>query len=86
MEIEFSKRANEELNEWLFEDKKVYNKIVSLLDDIVINQFKGIGHPEPLKGNLSGYWSRRINYEHRLVYKIEKETIYVLQCRFHYKS
>jgi toxin YoeB len=52
--------------------------------DIAKTPFKGIGKPEPLKGDLSGWWSRRITLEHRLVYRVEKGVIYVLQARYHY--
>jgi len=69
-----------------FKNKKpdIYNKINILLKDISINNFIGLGKPEPLKYNLNGYWSRRINQEHRLVYYIKNNCIYVIQCKFHY--
>ena len=69
-----------------FKNKKpdIYNKINILLKDITINNFVGLGKPEPLKHNLNGYWSRRINQEHRLVYYIKNNSIYVIQCKFHY--
>ncbi len=54
------------------------------LADIAKTPFKGVGKPEPLKGDLSGWWSRRITLEHRLVYRVEKGVIYVLQARYHY--
>lgn len=62
-------------------DKKILKRINKLIKDILRNKYEGIGKPEPLKNNLSGYWSRRINVEHRLVYKIEKERIMIAQCR-----
>ena len=84
MRVEFSEKANAQFNSWLVEDKKIYVKIIDLIESIANTPFKGIGKPEPLKGNLSGFWSRRINIEHKLVYKIEKEVIYIVQCKYHY--
>lgn len=59
-------------------------KINELIKDIARSPFTGIGKPEGLKYNLSGYWSRRINHEHRLIYTIKGKTVYILQCRYHY--
>jgi toxin YoeB len=84
MRVEFSEKANSQFNRWLVDDKKIYVKIIDLIESIANTPFKGIGKPEPLKGNLSGFWSRRINIEHRLVYKIEKDVIYIVQCKYHY--
>ncbi|MCC0178399.1 Txe/YoeB family addiction module toxin [Waterburya agarophytonicola K14] len=67
-------------------DKKLLKKINALIKDIQRNPFNGIGKPEALKANLSGYWSRRINSEHRLVYQIAKDSILVVACRFHYQD
>jgi len=69
-----------------FKNKKpeIYNKINILLKDIVLHNYVGLGKPEPLKYNLSGYWSKRISQEHRLVYHIKNNCIYVIQCKFHY--
>jgi len=61
--------------------------IIKILSSALSSQrtpYEEIGKPEPLKGNLSGWWSRRINHEHRLVYKFEKSCLYILQCRLHY--
>jgi toxin YoeB len=69
---------------WQQNDPQKNLRINELLKAITRDSFKGIGKPEPLKGNLSGWWSRRIDLEHRLVYKIENKNIIVLQCRFHY--
>jgi toxin YoeB len=69
---------------WQTTDKVILKKINALIKDIERNGFDGIGQPEPLKYNLSGWWSRRINLEHRLVYKIENESILISQCRYHY--
>ena len=66
-------------------DTKILSRINDLIKDCLRSPFKGIGKPEPLKGNYSGCWSRRINDEHRLVYKIFQERLHILQCSFHYK-
>lgn len=69
---------------WQNHDKKILKKINSLLKDIDRNPHSGMGSPEPLKHDLSGYWSRHITLEHRLVYRVYNDQIRVLQCRYHY--
>jgi len=69
---------------WQKEDKKKLQRINGLIKDIKRNPFMGLGDPEPLKHNWSGYWSRRIDKQHRLVYKVDKQTIIIAQCRYHY--
>lgn len=69
---------------WQATDKKMIKRINELLKDISKTPFSGVGKPEALKFNLSGYWSRRINSEHRLIYKIENNCIIILSCRYHY--
>lgn len=69
---------------WQVNDKKILFRINDLIKDTQRNPFTGLGKPEPLKGNLAGCWSRRINEEHRLVYMVREDCIYILQCRFHY--
>lgn len=69
---------------WQNTDKKMLNKVNELIKSCERTPFSGIGKPEPLKENLKGYWSRRIDKKHRLVYKIEGDTIIISQCRFHY--
>ncbi len=69
---------------WQATDRQVLKRINSLIKDIRQHPHEGIGNPEPLKHNWSGYWSRRIDREHRLVYKAEGETITIVQCRYHY--
>ncbi len=69
---------------WQVNDKKILFCINDLIKDAQRNPFTGLGKPEPLKGNLAGCWSRRINEEHRLVYMVKEDCIYILQCRFHY--
>jgi toxin YoeB len=84
MEILFLDQGWEDYLYWQSTDKMVLKKINSLLKDISRDPFKGIGSPEPLKHDLSGYWSRRITLEHRLVYRMQEGQIRVLQCRYHY--
>lgn len=71
---------------WLTEDRKTLKKINRLLDDISRNGNTDIGKPEPLVGNLSGFWSRRINVTDRLVYRIDENNVYILACRYHYDN
>ena len=71
---------------WLEQDKKILKKINGLLKDCQRSPFAGIGKPEPLKGNLAGFWSRRITDEHRLVYCVERERLVVISCRYHYQK
>ncbi len=82
--IIFEYKAFEDFNEWLHSDKKIHQRIIRLIKDINRSPFVGIGKPEPLKHELSGYWSRRINDEHRLVYKVTDEAIIIAGCRNHY--
>lgn len=69
---------------WQTEDKKTLKRINVLLKDICRNPFEGIGKPEPLRGNLSGFWSRRIDEENRIVYVVEDEYINIIECKNHY--
>ena len=66
-------------------DKKILKKINRLIKEIKRDPFEGIGEPEPLKYNWSGYWSRRITIEHRLVYKVTDDALLIAQCRYHYR-
>ncbi len=84
--ISFTTRAWEEYCYWQSQDKKTLKRINLLLADIQRNNFIGIGKPEPLKENLSGYWSRRIDDVNRLVYKVNNEQIEIIQCKGHYES
>lgn len=70
---------------WQIHDKKNLKRINQLLKDIRRSPFDGVGKPEPLKANLSGWWSRRIDEEHRLVCTIDKETVLIFSCRGHYE-
>ena len=78
--------AWEEYIYWQTQDKKTLKRINSLLKDIDRNLYEGIGKPEPLRGELSGYWSRRIDEYNRIVYRIENGMIYILQCGAHYSD
>ena len=69
---------------WQVEDRRTLKKINGLINDIARNGNEGMGKPEPLRGNLSGYWSRRINAKERLVYRIDENNIYILACSYHY--
>lgn len=69
---------------WQGRDKKTLKRINALIEDAAREPFAGLGKPEPLRGNLSGYWSRRIDDTHRLVYRATEEELVVIACRFHY--
>lgn len=89
MNIVFTKNAREDFDYWLKQDPQMAQKIVDLIQAIIQDPFKGLGKPEPLKHAFRGYWSRRINHEHRLVYRVtgtkgENQQCAILQCRFHY--
>lgn len=85
MEIIFSPQSLEDLQYWKQTgNKKIQSKIQKLIDSIKQTPYDGLGKPEALKHNWSGYWSRRINHEHRLVYKWENERIIIAQLRDHY--
>jgi len=84
MIITFSEISWNEYVFWQKNDKQKLNKINELKKDISRNPFEGIGKPEPLKFKYTGYWSRRIDEEHRLIYKVEQDEIQIVKCRFHY--
>jgi toxin YoeB len=84
MKIVFLSSGWEDYLYWQGFDKSMLKKINSLVKEIERTPFEGSGKPEPLKHNLAGWWSRRINLEHRLVYKVENDSIIILQCRYHY--
>ena len=69
---------------WQQTEKKILKRINALIKDIMRQSFEDLGDPEPLKYNYSGYWSRRINREHRIVYKVDQNEITIVQCRYHY--
>lgn len=82
--VAFTKDAFHEYNQWFASDLKLVGRIQELIRDIDRDPFKGIDKPEPLKGNWAGYWSRRIDLEHRLVYKISEIQILIVKCKGHY--
>jgi toxin YoeB len=84
MKLIFSENAWEDYLYWQRTDKKVAKRFNQLIADIQRSPFEGIGKPEPLKHALSGYWSRRIDGEHRLVYKIDNGSVFIAQLRYHY--
>jgi len=85
MNVVFTQQAWSEYLVWQTEDKKTLKRINSLIQDIQRNGHEGIGKPEPLKFEFTGYWSRRINERDRLVYTMDNKTIYIIQCKYHYK-
>ena len=80
----FTDRAWRDYLYWQTQDKKMLKRINDLLRDISRGSFDGVGKPEPIKGDLSGFWSRRIDGTHRLVYSVQGETIQIISCRGHY--
>ena len=84
MKLIFSDNAWEDYLYWQKTDRKILRRINALIQEIKRNPFEGIGKPEPLKHALSGYWSRRINEEHRIVYKISSDAVHIAQLRYHY--
>lgn len=84
MEVIYASNAKEDRTFWQEKNPAIIKRIDALIADIKKHPFKGIGKPELLKFGKSGYWSRRINQEHRLVYKVVNKKIYIAQCRYHY--
>ncbi|MFV2065972.1 MAG: Txe/YoeB family addiction module toxin [Pirellulales bacterium] len=84
MQIVFAEHAWEDYLYWQRTDRTQLKRIHRLIQDIRRSPFDGIGKPEPLRHGLSGFWSRRINAEHRMVYKVEGDALYLAQLRYHY--
>ncbi|MEQ8361619.1 MAG: Txe/YoeB family addiction module toxin [Cyclobacteriaceae bacterium] len=84
MKFVFVDESWEDYLYWQKNDKKILNRINELLKDISRNSFSGIGKPEPLRHKYSGFWSRRINHEHRLIYQVKGDEILIAKCRYHY--
>ncbi|QKZ15330.1 Txe/YoeB family addiction module toxin [Spirosoma sp. KUDC1026] len=84
MNLSWDKNAREDYVYWQQTDKSVLRRINELVKECMRTPFDGKGKPEPLKENLSGFWSRRITDEHRLVYRVEADRLHIIQCRFHY--
>jgi len=85
MKLSFFERAWDDYLYWQKTDRKTLDKINQLLKQTTRTPFEGEGKPEPMKHQLTNCWSRRINREHRLVYRVEDDVVYVIQCRFHYE-
>ena len=84
MILSWAETAWEDYLYWQATDKKMLKRINALIADMLRHPFTGIGEPEPIKHNWSGYWSRRINLEHRIVYKVVENGVIIAQCRYHY--
>ena len=82
--LEFDAAAFEDLTWWIQQDRSKALRIVNLIKEVMRDPIKGIGKPEPLKHELKGCWSRRIDQEHRLIYQITEDKIRILACRYHY--
>lgn len=82
--INFTKTAFKEYNSWRNENRKLQDRIADLIEDILRHPYEGIGKPEPLRHHLKGFWSRRIDEEHRLVYEVTEDTINIISCKDHY--
>jgi toxin YoeB len=82
--ITFEERAFADYWQWANEDKKIFDKITRLINEITRDPFRGTGKPEPLKGNLSGHWSRRITEKDRLVYQVFPEPVVITSCKNQY--
>lgn len=84
MNISFRPSAWAQYLYWQETDKTLFRKINRLIEECLRHPYEGTGKPEPLRGDLAGYWSRRIDREHRLVYRVTEEGLDVIQCRYHY--
>jgi toxin YoeB len=82
--LDITDQAIEDIVYWNKQNKKVARRIFQLVESALATPFSGLGKPEPLKHGLQGYWSRRINGDHRLVYKVAGDALVVVSCRFHY--
>jgi toxin YoeB len=81
--IEFHEKSFEEFSEWAI-NKAIYKRLVRMIEETQKDPFGGIGKPEPLKGSLSGKWSKRIDDEHRLIYEATQDSVKIYSCRDHY--
>ena len=84
MDIRFQQSAFFDYQQWAIDDKKTFLRIGNLIKEVARTPFAGTGKPEPLRGNLSGFWSRRITDKHRLVYKVEEDVVIIAGCKYHY--
>lgn len=86
MRLEFNPQAFDDLQYWVQLQPKIAKRILIMIEETLRDPSSGIGKPEPLKNELSGCWSKRIDEEHRLVYRVKDEQLVIMQCRFHYKK
>lgn len=84
MKIVFAEQAWDDYLYWQKQDRKMVARLNGLIKECTRTPFEGTGKPEPLKGQLSGWWSRRLDREHRLVYRVEDGQLLIAQCRYHY--
>ncbi|WP_363349350.1 Txe/YoeB family addiction module toxin [Methylocystis echinoides] len=84
MKLIFAEQAWEDYLYWQSQDAKILERLNDLIKECVRTPFSGTGKPEPLRGDLRGWWSRRITLEHRLVYRVEGASLLIAQCRYHY--
>ena len=84
MKICFVDESWEDYLYWQENDRRMLNRINKIIKDIMRSPYQGLGKPEALKHQYRGFWSRRIDHEHRLIYRIEKEELWIVKCRFHY--
>ena len=84
MKVIFHEQAWDDYLYWQQQDRKMLTRLNGLIKECTRTPFDGTGKPEPLKGQLSGWWSRRLNREHRLVYRVEEDQLLIAQCRYHY--
>ncbi len=84
MKLIFHEQAWDDYLYWQQQDRKMLARLNGLVKECMRTPFNGTGKPEPLKGQLSGWWSRRLNREHRLVYRVEDDQLLIAQCRYHY--
>lgn len=82
--VSFEKSAFEDFTTWATTDKRIYRRIVALILDILREPFSGLGKPEPLRHQMQGHWSRRIDDEHRLVYRVDQDAVTIVACKYHY--
>lgn len=82
--IAFTPGALEDYEFWADQDVKILRRLNRIITETLRTPFEGVGKPEPLKGQMQGYWSRRIDQEHRLIYAVEDGQLIILQCRYHY--
>jgi toxin YoeB len=85
-DITWSPEGWDDLTYWMGQDRKSLRRIVRIIEDIQRTPAEGIGKPEPLKGNLSGYWSRRIDDTNRIVYRFDDKAVKIIKARFHYSD